>query len=71
MSCGNCIVMPGEEECLCCREIDEVVSRTSSAGIEYKMDLKLFYLGCVGATVQTAYYSYTDSIIAKMQLNEL
>ena len=63
--------MPGEEECVCCREIDEVVSRTSSAGIEYKMDLKLFYLGCVGATVQTAYYSYTDSIIAKMQLNEL
>ena len=39
--------------------------------LEYKMDLKLFYLGCVGATVQTAYYSYTDSIIAKMQLNEL
>ena len=34
------------------------------------MDLKLFYLGCVGATVQTASYSYTDSIIAKMQLNE-
>ena len=64
--------MPGEEEFICCREIDEVVSRTSSAGIEYKMDLKLFYLGCVGATVQTAYYySYNDSIIAKMQLNEL
>ena len=39
--------------------------------LEYKMDLKLFYLGCVGATVQTAYYSYTDSIIAKMQLNEI
>ena len=71
MSCGNCTIMPSGEECVCCREIDEVVSKTSLAGIEYKKDLKLFYLGCVSATVQTAYYSYTSSIIAKMQLNEL
>ena len=48
--------MPGEEECVCCREIDEVVQYVEhhQLELEYKMDLKLFYIGCVGATVQTA-----------------
>ena len=33
-SCGNCIIMPSGEECVCCEEIDEVANKTSSVGVD-------------------------------------
>ena len=58
-SCGNCIVMPSAQECVCCREVYEVVSKTSSAGVDCIILHPGFETVCLDVWVlQTAYYSY-------------
>ena len=34
MSCGNYIVIPSGQEYVCCREVYEVASKTSSVGVD-------------------------------------
>ena len=58
-ACGNCIVMPSAQECVCCKEVHEVASKTSSAGVDCIILHPGFESVCLDVWVlQTAYYSY-------------
>ena len=51
--------MPNAQECVCCKEVHEVVSKTSSAGVDCIILHPGFESVCLDVWVlQTAYYSY-------------
>ena len=59
-SCGNCVVMPSQRECICCREVVPVLNKLSEAkdeDIKCITDHPGFSAVCLNVLVLQAAYS--------------
>lgn len=58
-SCNHCVIMPTGIECVCCREITQMVNKKSPEGVECITLHPGFQSVCLDPWVlETAYYSY-------------
>ena len=57
--CGHCNIMPTSGECICCCEVDKVVSKMEETGASCITEHEGFGAVCLNRWVlQTAYFQY-------------
>ena len=57
--CGHCDIMPTSGECICCCEVEEVVSKIEETGASCITEHEGFGAVCLNRWVlQTAYFQY-------------